>query len=301
MSNPVTDEYALDDEGKQALGELLSFKEGADSGESLNEMAHDWDLLNETCLSIIEGHAADEGPMRTFVVSFLTDTYGFFSPTDANRAGGAACQLGALYYTGELDEGHEPDYAKAVEWYENGSRMGNVQALINLGYCYQYGRSVKRDASQAYDCFLRAALISSAPEAYYKLGDMYRYGHGIQKDERIAGTLYEKALVAMREQDEDCDATMPEIAGSIYHRLADMRMMHMYPSLLAYGQEEANGTDDSDRTYEEELFGERLKILELYQAAERCYRLAILNGYGYYAKNLNGVLAKQDELRELLN
>jgi tetratricopeptide (TPR) repeat protein len=288
MGIPLQHQFVLSDEGKQALGQIVRVQGKPPTDADLDRMARDWDFLNDLSDSIIEDDSAGADPRRAFVVSFLTDTYRFFGVSDAQRAGGAACQLGALHYVGALNEERTPEYDQAFKWYEKGADLGNVQALINLGYCYQYGRSVEKDMQKAYDCFHRAALVSTSPEAYYKLGDMYRWGDGVKQDKGLAMALYEKALAAMRSQDEDCDTSMPEVAGSVYHRIADMRMDRLNPPEL-----------DGDADAKEGLT-ERLNILGLYQEAERCYRRAIFNGYAYYEKNLDDVVAKQDEMREIL-
>ena len=288
MDIPMQRQFVLSDEGKQALGQIVRVQGKPPTDADLNKMARDWDFLNGLSDTIIEDDSAVADPSRAFVVCFLTETYQFFSASDVQRAGGAACQLGALYYGGALNEEHTPEYDKAVEWYEKGTELGNVQALINLGYCHQYGRSVEKDMQKAFDCFHRAAIVSGNPEAFYKLGDMYRWGGGVEQDEDLAMALYEKALAAMHSQDKDCDATMPEVAGSIYHRIADMRKDRLNPPML---------DGDEDAT---EGFTERVNILGLFQAAERCYRRAIFNGYAYYEKNLADVIAKQDEMREIL-
>lgn len=105
------------------------------------------------------------------------------------KVGDAACNLGAIYYSGLIVE---HDYKKAMEYYKIASDHGCVQALVNLGYCYYYGRVNEVDYENAYKCFNKAALLGNA-NALFKIGDMYLNGYYVEKDASIAFTLYTRA------------------------------------------------------------------------------------------------------------
>ena len=49
------------------------------------------------------------------------------------------------------------DYVTAQEYYTQAAKLGNVQAMCNLGYIYEYGRTGKRDYKKAFYCFKKAA------------------------------------------------------------------------------------------------------------------------------------------------
>lgn len=85
---------------------------------------------------------------------------------------GCCCNLANLYHN-TSGQGSAEDYAHAVELYELGSDRGDTQSMINLGYIYYYGRGCERDYARAYECYARAALTDTNPEAYWKLGDLY--------------------------------------------------------------------------------------------------------------------------------
>lgn len=85
--------------------------------------------------------------------------------------------LGSMYYTGDLIE---QNYETAAELYALGAERGCIQAAINLGYIYEYGRCGKRDYTKAFQQYAYAAAISCHPEALYKLGDMYAAGHFVE-------------------------------------------------------------------------------------------------------------------------
>ena len=106
------------------------------------------------------------------------------------------------------------DYVTAQEYYTQAAKLGNVQAMCNLGYIYEYGRTGKRDYKKAFYCFKKAADSGSA-EACYKVGDIYFYGDAGEKDYGLAFEYYQEAVQLLDETNDDDD-----IMSDIYYRLA---------------------------------------------------------------------------------
>ena len=106
----------------------------------------------------------------------------------------AALNLGAMYYGGEFIP---RDFRKAIKYYEQATESDDeetqVRAWNNLGYCYYYGRDIPVDDEKAFNCYMRAAVQRDA-NALYKIGDMYRYGRYVAKDEKMALLFYRQAL-----------------------------------------------------------------------------------------------------------
>lgn len=106
----------------------------------------------------------------------------------------AALNLGAMYYGGEFIP---RDFRKAIKYYEQATESDDEKtqewAWNNLGYCYYYGRDIPVDDEKAFNCYMRAAIQRNA-NALYKIGDMYRYGRYVKKDEKMAVLFYEQAL-----------------------------------------------------------------------------------------------------------
>lgn len=106
----------------------------------------------------------------------------------------AALNLGAMYYSGVFIE---RNFKKAVELYNFAAESDDadivVRALCNLGYCYYYGRDVSVDYGKAFNYFLQGSIIYNDPNCLYKLGDMYRLGNFVGKNEKIAFELYKQA------------------------------------------------------------------------------------------------------------
>ena len=78
------------------------------------------------------------------------------------------------------------------------SSCGRVaaKAYYNLGVFYYYGLLDEPDVHRAFDCFMKSALIRPEREALSRLGDMYRYGQYVERNEKVAMRLYLKAATA---------------------------------------------------------------------------------------------------------
>ena len=105
----------------------------------------------------------------------------------------AALNLGAMYYGGEFIP---RDFKKAFEYYtiatESDEISTKIRAFCNLGYCYYYGRDIPVDDEKAFNCYMHGAILNDA-NCLYKIGDMYRYGRFVKKDENLAYEFYKKA------------------------------------------------------------------------------------------------------------
>ncbi len=66
----------------------------------------------------------------------------------------------AQYFVGQIYErglGTEPDFAAAVEWYQQSAERDFAPAMVNLGYLYEAGLGVERDKERALSLYRRAA------------------------------------------------------------------------------------------------------------------------------------------------
>ena len=115
----------------------------------------------------------------------------------------AALNLGAMYYSGNFIP---RDFRKAIHYYEQATQSDDdeiqLRAWSNLGYCYYYGRDIPVDNEKAFNCYMRAAIQRDA-NALYKVGDMYRYGRYVAKDEQMALLFYQQALHEVYETQPD--------------------------------------------------------------------------------------------------
>ena len=119
------------------------------------------------------------------------------------------------------------DYARAVEYYRLAAGLGEVTAIVNLGYCYLYGRSIVRSTELAIAYFKIAARKGSV-DAMYKLGDIYSSSKWGVEDKQRSAEYYEQAIEQL---------LTPAWAFSADLHLAVKRLLP-YPSLCyALGRE----------------------------------------------------------------
>jgi len=112
----------------------------------------------------------------------------------------AALNLGTMYYNGTAVP---QDYKLAAKYYEIAAAAGERRALCNLGYCFYYGRHQETDYDKAYYYFNLCAQLYNDPNCLYKLGDMYKDGKAVEKNELYAFRLYERAYAAINTPEED--------------------------------------------------------------------------------------------------
>lgn len=175
--------------------------------------------------------------------------------------------LGAQYYGGY--RGFEQNFSRAMELYHKAAANGSRQAQENLGYCYYYGRDGEVDYEKAFHYFALGAfdghLIS-----LYKIGDMYRNGYYVEKNEQEALLIYMHCLDTMTEEYE------MDVAGPVSLRLGDM---------FLNGQ----GTEANP-----------LSALVSYQKAEVYLYNMVRNGDDMYRKSLMNAIEGQKKAREQL-
>ena len=187
----------------------------------------------------------------------------------ADGSGACANYLGAAYYVGSFVE---QDYASAKELYEIAESRGIVQAMVNLGYIYEYGRVGIPNHEKAYRQYAKAAALSDSYEALYKLGDMYSRGTVDGQDMNIAYYLYERSLEVAG--DDFVAAAQPAI------RIAQIIVEPDCAELgIAYNP---------------------MRALELFQLAERGLRVDIAMGGVYYQKRLQEAMEGQKRARALV-
>ncbi len=68
----------------------------------------------------------------------------------------------------------------------------------NLGVLYYYdylleSEEIEKSRRLAFECFMKSALLDHSPESLSRLGDMYRYGQYVEKNEEVALSLYVRA------------------------------------------------------------------------------------------------------------
>lgn len=161
----------------------------------------------------------------------------------------------------------EGNYKAAVELYRLSAAMGNEQAMSNLGYCYQYGRSIEKNEELAYYYF---KMSTGVIDSVYNLGKFYEMGIYVEKSSEKADYYYELALKKVQEEEED-----------------DLD----YPSVFYANARRLIYKDHEDKA----------KIFEYLIIAKNGFEYCIDNGESYYEKSLEKVLEllNREEFKEL--
>lgn len=157
----------------------------------------DWEAMLEWC----SFYQMEHPELIDEKIAFLLVKYYTFCMEEGSHA--AALNLGALYYAGVFVE---QDFGLALQCYEFASHSQEhdiaTRALCNLGYCYYYGRDIPVNYPKAFDCFMLGALKGNDANCFYKLGDMYRKGYFVVKNEEIAFSFYITARDALGHHDD---------------------------------------------------------------------------------------------------
>ena len=101
----------------------------------------------------------------------------------------AQCNLGICY---DLGKGVEKNPTEAVKWYRKAAEQGIAEAQFFLGACYDLGNGVEKNLSEAVKWYRKAAEQGNAP-AQYNLGICYDFGKGVEKNPTEAVKWYRKA------------------------------------------------------------------------------------------------------------
>ena len=113
----------------------------------------------------------------------------------------AACRLAELLQNGL---GGSVDIKRAISLYEQADAGGSASAAVDLGFIYFQGRKAEKDYDKARAYYERAcAGFEKTPDdekwhavyGYYRLGELYRGGMGVEKDPLIAARLFRFAAV----------------------------------------------------------------------------------------------------------
>ena len=90
------------------------------------------------------------------------------------------------------------------------AEQGDVEAQFELGFMYDFGSGVEKDASKAVYWYQKAANQGDATAQFF-LGSMYDYGNGGEKDDTMAVYWYKKAA-------EQGNVSAQVVLGSKYYK-----------------------------------------------------------------------------------
>lgn len=104
----------------------------------------------------------------------------------------ALAEIGNIYEVG--GGGVTQDFAKAREWYERSSMLGDPDGHIGLARMYYFGLGVEQNDAKALDLFQKAhAADATKAGVVYALGVLFELGRGTAKDDDRAIEYYLRA------------------------------------------------------------------------------------------------------------
>ena len=98
----------------------------------------------------------------------------------------AQYNLGVCY---EFGKGVEKDLSEAVKWYRKAAEQGDAMAQYNLGILYFEGSGVDKNLPEAAKWFRKSAEQGDA-NAQYNYGVCLQNGYGVDKDKAKAYAWY---------------------------------------------------------------------------------------------------------------
>ena len=125
---------------------------------------------------------------------------------------GLAWLEAAYHYGDDADSAHETaliyeygrhnidvDVVAAAQWFERAANQGHVEAMAELGLCYELGCGVEQSDEAALDWYTKAAHEGHVT-AKFSVGEIFEEASGVpQSDEEACLWYYRAALVG----DED--------------------------------------------------------------------------------------------------
>ena len=108
-------------------------------------------------------------------------TYGYLSGSALSKK---LLQLGnsAQKARGSRDDANA---VAALDLYQEAYRLGNMQAAVSIGRCYDDGIGVKRDEGTAVQYYIEAAN-ACIPDGMHNLGFCYMDGRVVEKTKNLA-------------------------------------------------------------------------------------------------------------------
>ena len=109
----------------------------------------------------------------------------------------AAHEMALLFEYGK--HGVVIDVIAAAEWFHKAAEAGHVEAMAELGLCYELGCGVEQSDEQAIEWYMKAAEQGHLT-AKYSVGEAFEEARGVPQSDEEACLWYYKAAI---EGDED--------------------------------------------------------------------------------------------------
>lgn len=91
-----------------------------------------------------------------------------------------------------MDFYQKQQFGKALDSFKKAADRGDVEAFLQLGLMYDFGRGICQNYTEAMRWYLKAAE-KGEPRAMYLVGHMHEYGEGVPVDTNEAFDWYQKS------------------------------------------------------------------------------------------------------------
>lgn len=117
---------------------------------------------------------------------------GSFSVASGNQVAGDITKHIVDLYNEAVESKDEAKSLAAFNYFKELSDRDVPQALVGLGWCYQYGVGVSKSPEEGVNFIRRAAEMQSTM-GQYALGRAYKYGIGVPQSDTYASEWYKRA------------------------------------------------------------------------------------------------------------
>jgi TPR repeat protein len=121
----------------------------------------------------------------------------------------AAHEVALVYEYGTY--GIEIDVVKAADWFRLAAEADHMEAMAELGLCYELGCGVEQSDQQALDWYIAAAEKGHLT-AKYSVGEAYEEARGVPQSDEEACLWYYKAALAGDEDSRKALRRLEDIA-----------------------------------------------------------------------------------------
>jgi len=104
----------------------------------------------------------------------------------------AAHDLALVYEYGRHEV--EIDIVQAAEWFKKAALHGHIEAMAELGLCYELGCGVEQSDTEALDWYVKAANAGHITSKF-SVAEAYEEAKGVPKDDSEACLWYYKAAI----------------------------------------------------------------------------------------------------------
>lgn len=131
---------------------------------------------------------------------------------DVGSDADAAHELALIYENGQHNV--EIDVVEAVAWFRKAAEAGHIDAMAELGLCYELGLAVEQSDEQALEWYMRAAEQGHLT-AKYSVGEAFEDARGVPQSDEEACLWYYKAAIAGDEDSREALRRLEDIARII--------------------------------------------------------------------------------------